>query len=388
MKKILLYTFIIISLTVAIFNSCMSDGHKIDNYEQDTLMGIWAQKFNFAIYNYTGSVDTIIVGTDTLLTWATKLNTFIDSMSLDTITYGVDDFEDYRVKFNNAIDSLDSRSVILKLFAWDISEDSLTYNSTGALVTYVSDNKVVLDDLSEVVIGNSIRFRYPLNGAIYKINDTVGDTLYLNQNCTAIATDEFLWGGVNTWYDESNFANDLYQTTAIRQPKLLWTKTDSSKLYFDGVTDFMYVLNSTQLDISTNNFSIAFSAKLYDQNASRVIMSKGGTGAVGYAILNAGADDRLRSDLDAGVSTFATIRLNYTENKFVISNKRSSFATIATDLNISTTNISAASSSLSNSSTFKIGAAFSSGLIGKFELEYLYIYNRALTDQEIKILSQ
>lgn len=101
MKKINCLILLILSI-----NSFCQTIEKIDYYEEDTLLSIWASKINFAIKNYTESSDTIKLGVDTFYQWDRKTNIFISSVLQDTIIYGSDSFEDMRLKFNLAVDEV------------------------------------------------------------------------------------------------------------------------------------------------------------------------------------------------------------------------------------------------------------------------------------------
>ena len=105
MRRILFILGIFTIMFISLFNSCISEDDKIDYYIADTTMIIWSQKFNKAIFELTGSIDTIELGVDSLLTWSYKINTFISPTGIDTIVYGSDDFEAWRTKFNTAIDN-------------------------------------------------------------------------------------------------------------------------------------------------------------------------------------------------------------------------------------------------------------------------------------------
>ena len=129
---------------------------------------------------------------------------------------------------------------VLDLRAKNISADSLTFNSTGQNVTWFNVDTVVIDGNSEVVRGNSVRFGSPTTGTIYKIQDTLStaDSMILDQTFSGLVTDEFLWGGINKWYDESGRGNHATQVTGINQPKLLWAGTGSAEVDFDGLNDY------------------------------------------------------------------------------------------------------------------------------------------------------
>lgn len=67
----------------------------------------WVIDFNYAIYDQTGSNDTIIVGTHTIPESVIRINSFIKTVTNDTIIYGVDDFKEYQIKYNNTIKALE-----------------------------------------------------------------------------------------------------------------------------------------------------------------------------------------------------------------------------------------------------------------------------------------
>lgn len=163
------------------------------------------------------------------------------------------------------------QGLILKLRASAISEDSLTYNSSGDLVTWSNADTVELDGSSEVVIGNSVRFGNPSAGTIYQILDTLGssDSLILDQTFTGSVTDEFYWGGVGRWYDESENNYSITQGTAVRMPKLIWFNTDSSKVVFDGVDDY-FIFSSINIG---KVHSILSNVKFYDVPVNQTIVS-------------------------------------------------------------------------------------------------------------------
>lgn len=153
------------------------------------------------------------------------------------------------------------QGLILKLRASQISEDSLTYNSSGDLVIWSNGDTVVFDGSSELVIGNSVRTGTPTSGTIYQVLDTLGssDTAIFNQTFTGSVGDEYFWGGVGKWYDESDSLNHAIQTTAVYQPKLLWYGSDTAQVYFDGINDYMGFNN---VDLLYGKTSIYINFKL------------------------------------------------------------------------------------------------------------------------------
>ena len=138
----------------------------------------------------------------------------------------------------------------------NVTKLELTYNSTGDTIVSVSNDTVVIDGYSEVVIGNSIRFGDPESGTIYAILDTLGsgDSLKLDQTCTGNIGDEFFSGCDGYIVDQSDYGNDGVQSTGTYQPKGIWIETDSSAWLADGVDDYIKVVDVNALNFGTGNF--------------------------------------------------------------------------------------------------------------------------------------
>jgi hypothetical protein len=373
---------------------------KIDYYVEDITTGRWAIKFNNAINWYTGSTDTINprghVNETAYYKWDILVNGFIDSVPCicDTINSVIDNIENKRLAFNTAVDSMYAYfdellldSLVLKLQASSISEDSLTYNSSGDLVTAFSNDTVVLDGSSEVVIGNSVRFGIATTGTIYQVLDTLttSDSLILNQTFTGSVTDEFFWGGVNTWYDESGVGNNAYQTTAIYQPKLLWAGNDSSEVRFDGINDLLNIDN--QFNPNTGYCWHFKYTPLTNDDNQRIFSNSRAT--VGYEIYNDISRLSVRTYSPTTDNFLSDGNTIFPNNEYsVVINKSSNDFTCYIDGNEQlTTTIN-----ITDQTTVK---SYISGLdlnpnpgIFKQKLKEFTIYNRALTENEIQILSQ
>jgi hypothetical protein len=133
---------------------------------------------------------------------------------------------------------------------------ALTFNSTADTVKSSSNDTVVFDGTSEVVIGNSARIGSPTSGTIYQVRDIFGtpDTVVFDQNFTGSVGDEYFWGGVDTLFDQTGNGNHATQTTAINMPKLLWAESDTAELDFDGDNDYL----NTPLSLTNRNISVFF----------------------------------------------------------------------------------------------------------------------------------
>ena len=271
------------------------------------------------------------------------------------------------------------KELILK--ASSISEDSLTYNSSANLVTGFSGVNVDLDGSLDVVIGNSVRFGTPTSGTIYKVIDTVATAanLVLDQTFTGSITDEFYWGGVNTWYDESGNINNAIQTTAINQPKLLWINTDSARVDFDGVNDRLLMNDLITLDY---NFCIYFKIKLKNINKVQALLGYNSNTFKRYMFLvsndlyfetNTNGDDYRTTGTYSNLTQFNSLLLNVSGNSvsFYYNNIKDS----------SVDNI------IDTFSFDKIGSMFDVSFIDAYIQEIL-IYNRTLTTSEINAISQ
>ena len=166
--------------------------------------------------------------------------------------------------------------LMLKLQSSLISENNLTYNSSAQDVTYANADTVAINGNNDVVKGNYIRFENPASGTIYQIVNILGSPdsliLILNQTFAGNVTDEFLWGGVNVWHDESGNGNNAIQSTAVYQPKLL---NDTSSTFCDGTNDYLYIPDADNLSfgnsITDNPFSISIWVKLKSLNAGTII---------------------------------------------------------------------------------------------------------------------
>jgi len=136
--------------------------------------------------------------------------------------------------------------------------DSLTFNSTGDLISSIDGSTVTLDGGDNVIIGNAVRFGDPESGTVYTITDTVASSsvIILDQSCTASETEEFYIGCIGSITDQGSSYN-LTQSTGINQPKILWFKTDSVQMYFDGVNDVLIGSNIIELNGSVN-YAITF----------------------------------------------------------------------------------------------------------------------------------
>jgi len=177
--------------------------------------------------------------------------------------------------------------------------DSLTFNSTGDLIIYVSNDTVVLDGATNVTIGNAVRFTTALSGTAYTITDTTGsaDTLVLDQACTASLTDEFFTGCLGTLQDVSDSLNHAVQTTGLNQPKVLWLGTDSIQIFYDGLDfmDFTEIVNST-------NWSIEFWLKRVNVDEIEFILANSATTAYSYIRLQPPLM-RIEADVNSDVAT-------------------------------------------------------------------------------------
>ena len=291
-----------------------------------------------------------------------------------------------------ALDYSLTSGLILNLIADSISEDSLTYNSSGDLVTYANIDTVILDGNLEVVIGNSVRFGIPGSGTIYQVLDTLGssDSLILDQTFTGSVTDEYFWGGINTWYDESGEGNNAIQTTAINQPKLLWAGTDSAEVCFDGINDNLIVLKSG-LDIIDKSVTFYCNFNIKDNGFRQNLFDNGaGGGLQGYSSeIKANNQLEFRINDGTGTNLFTietiTVDVNYNPVELLdLFNDKMEIYFSGTLQAFNTRdagNITPARDLYIGSSAFNI--RYLDGNITEFRL-----YNRALSNKESIILSQ
>ena len=299
-------------------------------------------------------------------------------------------FLDFGYKILQSSNTLE-QDLVLQLDASNISEDSLTYNSSGDLVTYANVDTVVLDGSSEVVIGNSVRFGTPTSGTIYQVLDTLGssDTLILYQTFTGSITDEFFWGGINTWYDESEDGNQAIQTTAIQQPKLLWAGTDSAEVNFDGKPgadqDELIVANPFNPGL---NYSWYFDFTPLRDVANQRMLSNSTSGdgyeiyydvsRISFRVLNPNTDYRL--------SNSETVPVNINSKVIIIKDNNDLIGYI--------NGVEQLTKSLTNpiintvKNTYISGFSATSDFSLHQNLKVLRIYDRKLIEEEIQILSQ
>lgn len=292
--------------------------------------------------------------------------------------------------------------LILNLNANSIDADSLTFNSSGDLVTYSNQDTVVLDGNSDVLIGSSCRFGSALSGTIYQILDTLGssDSLILDQNFGGSVTDEFFWGGIGKIYDESVYSNNALQTTAIYQPKLKWAGTDSASIAFDGIDDFLQVTETASIYIGTSDYSILYILKTnIDSDFSP--FSYGG----GYNTSNPGLT--IRYNLTGinyyQLSSSLTLYSNSTFeghsepimtdfNSFCYTSDRDGNALQYLNgiIDGSAKDISTSDGDDINPSTsfLTIGSTSTSSRFLYGEMKNIYIYKKVLTQSEIQLLSQ
>lgn len=176
-----------------------------------------------------------------------------------------------------------------------VSLDSLTFNSTGDTITFVSNDTVVLDTNNNVFIGNSIRFTSPTGTTIYTILDTLGnsDSLILDQSCTANIGDELYPGCVGIIYDASVYGSNATQTVGIEQPKGIWIGTDTASFYCDGSNINLIIVEDDLLDPDANHswcFKIKFD--IFTTASKRVFSNN--IAANGYEIYNKNDDIEFR----------------------------------------------------------------------------------------------
>lgn len=173
--------------------------------------------------------------------------------------------------FNIATSSADT-SLKLLYDSDNVTKAGLTYNSTGDTIVSASNDTVVIDDYDQAVIGNSIRFTTPTSGTVYTILDTLGsgDSLKLDQNCTASIGDEFYIGCDGLIEDQSIYNNDGEQTTGAYQAKAIWIETDSSSWKGDGVDDYY---TFTQINVG-KIYTLSMWVNLEDVNTN-ILLSTG-----------------------------------------------------------------------------------------------------------------
>ncbi len=289
--------------------------------------------------------------------------------------------------FNSGLWTLNTLDIglALKLKASSISVDSLTYNSSGDLVTYFNADTVILDGSSEVKIGNSIRIGNPLSGTIYQILDTLGssDSLILEQAFTGSITDEFYWGGVNTWHDENGYGNHAIQTTAIYQPKLLWAETDSAKVNFDGVNDRMTILNQEMVG---SNSSATFYSYINTKSSDRQnIYDNGAAGSAdGYALeiffankFDFRIDDGIRTALLSAENVFINTDYKITNT---LDRENNSMSIYVNGLFSNSTSETAAS--ITSDRNFYLGSSSFNDRYFEGDIYDFFIYERALNNNE------
>lgn len=278
------------------------------------------------------------------------------------------------------------RGLLLKLIASNISEDSLTYNSSGDLVTYANADTVVLDGSADVVIGNSVRFGVPGAGTIYQVLDTLGssDSLILDQTFTGSVTDEYYWGGVDTWYDESGEGNNLYQTTGIQQPKLLWAGVDSTQVDFDGVDD--YIQSDPNL-FNLNVFTYFININIFDDTGDIIRKRTGST--QGYLLFSSSSnltryiiDDEFNNAIDQSRPGKPN---NVYSNVFYNMDLVNKEGYLLFDANRDDYDLSIITGSVENTGSLKIFG--NSGFL-KGRIKKISCYNRNLSENEINVLSQ
>jgi hypothetical protein len=286
------------------------------------------------------------------------------------------------------------KGLVLDLRAYSISEDSLTYNSSTDLVTYSNADTVVLDGSSEVVINNSVRFGISGSGTIYQILDTLGssDSLILDQIFTGSVTDEFFWGGINTWYDESGEGNNLYQSTPDKMPKLLGYNTSNPKIYFDGVDDVLQAADGTVLDLGTSDMSINYKMEFIQpaKAGNEYYLTKGGGAQIGYSFYKNDSKVKIlyNGDLDSGFGTFHDSTTGNHTNTFVFDydNIISGYVDEVFESNVDISNLGDPSTTY----LFTLGAygaIASTAFFTNMSIEYLQIYDRKLSIGEIKALN-
>lgn len=138
--------------------------------------------------------------------------------------------------------------------------------------TYVtaSDIRQVygLERLISTYSGSAIRVRRSSDNTEQDIGfvDNVLDTASLASFVGAGS------GFIRTWYDQSGNADDLIQTTASSQPRIVNAGVFDGDLVFDGSDD--YLINSTNTPITTVQATIF----------SRIRINKSGTGTIYYAL--------------------------------------------------------------------------------------------------------
>jgi hypothetical protein len=268
----------------------------------------------------------------------------------------------------------------LYLKASSISEDSLTYNSTAQLVTGSSGVNVTIDGSNDVVIGNSVRFGSPTTGTIYQIVDTgaSAQNLVLDQTFTGSVSDEFYWGGINTWYDESGNENNLTQTTAVSQPKLLWYGTDSASVYTDGVNDFMNFTSQVTLQIGDASIFAEFQIISYKTSATYHLIG-GASSAFRYVgfFNNSLTRTESNTNTDYWCDAVAIPSLN-TQSKLIVNsgtNTKSYLDNVLIDTR-------------TPSDFLPLTKLSNNFAAGNFKYTNIYIWERTLSDGEINALSK
>jgi len=155
--------------------------------------------------------------------------------------------------------------------------DSLTFNSTGDLISSIDGVTVTLDGGTNVKIGNYVRFGSPTEGTGFTIVDTGASSavIVLDQACTASETDEFYIGCVGTLNDVTENGFDAIQSTGINQPMTMWMGTDSVRFYLNGIS-FYWDLGVVLIDSlsALKNWSIVAAVNVYAfSNYSTIISS-------------------------------------------------------------------------------------------------------------------
>ncbi|MBN2571880.1 MAG: hypothetical protein JXA68_07100 [Ignavibacteriales bacterium] len=278
--------------------------------------------------------------------------------------------------------TVSSDSLMLSLNAKNISPDSLTYNSTGYYVISSSGVNVNIDGSSDVVIGNSVRFGSPTTGSIYQIVDTgaTAANLVLNKTFSGSTSDEFFWGGVGKWYDESTEENNALQTTATQQPKLLWAESNSACVNFDGIDDRFII---TEI-VNNNNYSIYFKLK---RNQLTTLQCIFGHNVNVYSRFMYGLDNSILFETNTNANGFSTVGTAFTnittfdDYVFNVTENEASLYYENNSIFIDNTTLTDAFS------INKIGSTAALYYINA-DIKEIMIFKRSLSREEIQILSE